>query len=64
MEVVGKVMMMACEVNGLASVMTKSAKVKAEVAGAGVVMMIETLEAVIGVETLPVAVEDGKVIVA
>ena len=35
-EVVGKVIMMGREVNGLASVMTKSAKLKAEVAGAGV----------------------------
>ena len=52
-------MMMGWEVNGLASVMTKNAKLKAEVAGAGMVM-IETLEAVVVVETLAVAVEDGK----
>jgi hypothetical protein len=63
-EVVGKVMMMGWEVNGLASVMTKSAKLKAEVAGAGVVVMIETLEAAVVVETLAVAVEDGKVTMA
>ena len=62
--VVGKVMMMGWEVNGLASVMTQSAKLKAEVAGAGVVVMIETLEAVVVVETLAVAVEDGKVTMA
>ena len=62
--VVGKVMVMGWEVNGLASVMTQSAKLKAEVAGAGVVVMIETLEAVVVVETLAVAVEDGKVTMA
>ena len=56
-------MTMGREVNGLASVVTKNAKLKAEGAGAGVVM-IETLEAVVVVKTLAVAVEDGKVTMA
>ena len=38
----------------------RSAKLKAEEAGAGVVVEVETLKAVVVVETLAVAVEDGQ----
>ena len=53
-EVVGKVV--GWEANGLASVMVASEKLKAEVAGAVVLVVVETLEAVEVVEKLAVEV--------
>ena len=43
MGVAGKVMVTGWEANGLASVMITSAKLKAEITGAGVAVEIETL---------------------
>ena len=63
-EAAGKRMVTGWEANGLAPVMITTAKLKAEEAGAGVVVEVETLEAVVVIETLAVAVEDGKVTMA
>ena len=63
-EMAGKIMVTGWEANGLAPVMITSAKLKAKVAGAGVAVEVETLEAVVVVETLGVVVEDGKVTMA
>ena len=61
-EAVGKVV--GWEANGLASVMVESAKLKAEVAGAEVLVVDETSEAVEVVEKFVVAVaaDDGKIL--
>ena len=54
-EAVGKAV--GWEANGLALVMVASAKLKTEVAGAGALAVVETLEAVEVVEKLAVEVE-------